>query len=397
MNSEQDFNIQSSGQYAEDYPPKNGRRKNNRHHSVIWVLACFVAFMAGICVAVVLTDRIDFNKDNENNLPVSAEVALPDEREVVLTRDELDAMLEGAAAQAIAEAETDREQAVESARAEILNGIMTGLATGDETTVEVLRPFYPDYIVAVSNGSFHFVPINRELKLNSYSDENLNILESGEYQYMDGANVISHKGIDVSRFQGNIDWNAVAQDGVEFAFIRVANRGYGSGKLVEDEKFEANLEGALAAGIHVGVYVFSQAITEEEVLEEAGLVMDKLAPYNVKCPIVIDVEKTLDSSGRPTGRMNDLSVEERTNLTLLFCQTIEQAGYKPMIYHNLEMGAVLIDIETLEGYDKWFAYYNDDMYYPYEYKIWQYSDKGSVNGIGSDVDLNISFSAFWEE
>lgn len=393
MSSEQDFNIQSSGQYAEESLKKNGKRRKNRQHSMMWVMICFMAFMTVICVTVVLVDRLDLKKEDEYNIPVSALATLPAEEKVVLTQDELDAMLQEAAAQAMAEAEADRAQAVEAARAEILDRIMAGLSTGDETTVEVLRPFYPDHIVAVSSGKFHFVPINRELKLNSYSDENLNILESGEYQYMDGANVISHKGIDVSRFQGNIDWNAVAQDGVEFAFIRVANRGYGTGKLVEDEKFETNLEGALAAGIHVGVYIFSQAITEEEVLEEAGLVMDKLAPYNVKCPIVIDVEKTLDS----TGRMNQLSVEERTNLTLLFCQTIEQAGYKPMIYHNLEMGAVLIDIETLEEYDKWFAYYNDDMYYPYEYKIWQYSDKGKVNGIGSDVDLNISFSAFWEE
>jgi GH25 family lysozyme M1 (1,4-beta-N-acetylmuramidase) len=105
------------------------------------------------------------------------------------------------------------------------------------------------------------------------------------------------------------------------------------------------------------------------------------------------VEKTSDASGR----MNQLSLEERTNLTLLFCQTIEAAGYKPMIYHNVEMGALMIDIETLEEYDKWLAYYNDDMYYPYEYKIWQYSDKGTVNGIKGNVDLNISFDAFWEE
>ncbi|MCM1091242.1 MAG: glycoside hydrolase family 25 protein [Butyrivibrio sp.] len=209
---------------------------------------------------------------------------------------------------------------------------------------------------------------------------------------MDGEQVISHKGIDVSRFQGNINWSAVAQDGVEFAFIRVANRGYGTGSLVMDERFKSNIEGAMAAGIHVGVYMFSQAITEAEVIEEANLVLDRLAPYDVKCPIVIDVEKVSDSSAR----MNQLSVEERTQLTLLFCQTIEAAGYKPMIYHNLEMGALMLDVAALEEYDKWFAYYNDDMYYPYDYKIWQYSDKGRVNGIGTNVDMNICFEPFWE-
>ena len=178
----------------------------------------------------------------------------------------------------------------------------------------MLRPFYPDELVVVSNGTFHFVPINRELKMNDYDDANLNILESGEYQYMDGEQVVSHKGIDVSRFQEKIDWKAVAADGVEFAFIRVANRGYGSGKIVEDNMFETNMKGALAAGIHAGAYIYSQAINEEEIKEEAELVLSKLEPFQVKCPVVFDVEKTLDSSGR----MNQLSVEERRDINRLF-------------------------------------------------------------------------------
>ncbi|MDE7112634.1 MAG: hypothetical protein K2O57_00375, partial [Acetatifactor sp.] len=118
----------------------------------------------------------------------------------------------------------------------------------------------------------------------------------------------------------------------------------------------------------------------------------KLAAHDVTWPIVFDGEKTAD----PTGRMNQISVEERTNLTLLFCQTVEAAGYKPIIYHNMEMGALMLDVEPLEQYDKWLAYYNDNMYYPYEYKIWQYSDKGRVSGISSNVDMNICFEPFWE-
>ena len=94
--------------------------------------------------------------------------------------------------------------------------------------------------------------------------------------------------------------------------------------------------------------------------------------------------------------MNDISVEERTALAVLFCQTIEQAGYKPMIYHNTEMGALMLDLTQLESYDKWYASYSDQIFYPYAYKIWQYSDKGSVQGINTDVDLNISFEPLWE-
>ena len=221
--------------------------------------------------------------------------------------------------------------------------------------------------------------------------ENLNILEDGEVQYMQDGQVVSHKGIDVSKHQGNIDWTKVAADGVEFAFIRVGLRGYGTeGKLVEDEYFERNIKGALQAGIKVGVYFYSQAITDAELLEEANLVLEKVKPYNVELPIVYDVEKV--SGGK--GRANALSVEERTRLTALFCQTIQDAGYKPMIYHNMEMGTLMLDLGQLEQYDKWFAYYNDDLYYPYAYKVWQYSEKGAVDGINEEVDLNIWFGDF---
>ncbi len=385
----------SSYSYREDRLSKVKKKKNGRLNSALIILGYLVALVVIMVAAGMLLEWINGKiQDNAKDLAVSAGAELlPEDQKVELTQAELDSMLEQAVSDAVATAETEKEEAAAAARKEVLDGIKASLSTGDDTMVEVLRPYYPDDIVVVSNGTFHFVPINRELKLNSYSDENLKILESGEYQYMDGETVVSHKGIDVSRFQGSIDWNAVAQDGVEFAFIRVGNRGYGTGKLVEDEKFEANLEGAMAAGIHVGVYIYSQAINEEEVLEEAELVLEKLAPYDVKCPIVFDVEKSADASGR----MNQISLEERTNLTLLFCQTVEAAGYQPIIYHNVEMGALMIDVETLESYDKWLAYYNDDMYYPYEYNIWQYSDKGKVNGINSNVDLNICFEPFWEE
>lgn len=309
----------------------------------------------------------------------------------------------GEAAAAMAEATLYTQEELEEKIAEavaaaqnkeadrILDGIRTALSEGT-TTVETLRPYYPDELVVVSGGRFHFVPVNYELAQNQLDAANLNILETGEYQYLTDGQVTSHKGIDVSSHQGDIDWKLVAQDGVEFAIIRVGFRGYGTGKLVEDEKFEDNIQGAAAAGIRVGVYFFSQAVTEEEVLEEANLVLEKIAPYQLDCPVVFDVEKV---SG--TGRMNEISVEERTGLTLLFCQTIENAGYQAMIYHNTEMGALMIDLAALEDYDKWYASYSDQMFYPYEYKIWQYSDKGSVQGISTDVDMNISFAPVWEE
>lgn len=299
---------------------------------------------------------------------------------VVYSQEELDARV----AEAVLVAQS---QGME----EVLDAIREGLSDGD-TVLDILRPFYPDHVIVASSGKYHFVPINYQLTQSQLLTENLDILESGEIQYLLDGEVVSHRGIDVSKFQGAIDWELVAQDGVEFAFIRVGYRGYGSaGKLVEDERFDTNVQGALAAGIKVGVYFYSQAITEEEALEEADLVLQKIAPYNIECPVVFDVEKV--SAG---GRMDEITVEERTHLTQLFCQTIENAGYHPMIYHNTEWGILALDLTALEGYDKWFAAYTDTLYYPYEYKVWQYSDTGKVQGINTDVDLNISFVPLWE-
>lgn len=299
---------------------------------------------------------------------------------VVYSQEELDARV----AAAVLEAQSKGME-------EVLDAIREGLSDGD-TVLDILRPFYPEHVIVASSGKYHFVPINRQLAQSQLLTENLNILESGEIQYMLDGDVVSHRGIDVSKHQGTIDWNLVAQDGVEFAFIRVGNRGWGSeGKLLEDDRFDTNIQGALAAGVKVGVYFYSQAITEEEVLEEADLVLKKIAPYKIECPVVFDVEKTRDE-----GRMNKITVEERTNLTKLFCQTIENAGYHPMIYHNTEWGILALDLTALEGYDKWFAAYTDTLYYPYEYKVWQYSDTGKVQGINTDVDLNISFEPLWE-
>lgn len=363
----------------------NKRKKNNTIASILVMTGCLLVLVLVTYVAGILYSWIDSKfQDNANDLAAAAEAGSQTEestQEVVktYTQEEVDAL--------IAEA---KQQAEDEEENKILSGIRDGLTSGT-TMVETLRPYYPNELVVVSNGTFNFVPIRDDLQKNDYVLENLNILEDGEVQYMQDGQVVSHKGIDVSKHQGNIDWTKVAADGVEFAFIRVGLRGYGTeGKLVEDEYFEQNVKGALQAGIKVGVYFYSQAITDEELLEEANLVLEKVKPYNIELPIVFDVEKV--SGGK--GRANELSVEERTCLTALFCQTIQYAGYKPMIYHNMEMGTLMLDLGQLEQYDKWFAYYNDDLYYPYAYKVWQYSEKGAVDGINEEVDLNIWFGDF---
>lgn len=394
-----DENIEEKNlDYREDRLNQKKKKKSNPFMGFVKFLGYVFALIAVLVITGLVFEWVD-KLHLKSVMDLNEEISKPANASgetLTLTQAQLDEMI----AQAVAEKEpvmpdidTVRAEAAEEGRADVLASLMADLSTGDESMVEVLRPYYPEHIVAVSGGKFHFVPIDRSLKQNTYSEANLTILESGEYQYSIDEQVVSHKGIDVSRFQGNIDWKAVAEDGVEFVIIRVGNRGYGTGKLVEDASFDKNMKGALEAGLHVGVYVYTQAITEEEIREEFQMVMDKIEPYNVNCPIVFDVEKTTGN----TVRMNLLSVEERTKLTKLFCELVEEAGHKPIIYHNVEMGALMLNLAELEDYDKWLAYYNDDMYYPYEYMMWQYSAKGRVNGIGTDVDMNICFKPFWEE
>ena len=347
------------------------RRKRERNVYLLVILGCIAGMLLFIVVGMVLY-RI--THDGE------VDAAAVNGEGITYSQQELEEKVAQAA----------RDARAEGAR-EVLGGIEERLSNGD-TVVETLRPYYPEDIVVVSNGSFHFVPIRDDLKKHNRLKENLSVLENGEFQYSENGQVISHKGIDVSGHQGEIDWQQVASDGVEFAFIRVGIRGYETGKIVADEQFENNITGALANGIKVGVYFFSQAVTPEEAAEEAAFVLEQIAPYKVEFPVVYDVEKVAAS----TARMNQISVEERTNLALYFCQTIEAAGYTPVIYHNMEMGTVLLDIETLEKYDKWFAYYGTDMYYPYDYRVWQYSEKGTVAGINGNVDLNICFKMWGE-
>lgn len=308
----------------------------------------------------------------------------------IYTQEELDQRVAEAVARAQAENEQTVETALHNQQEEILGEIRVQLAEG-QSVLETLRPLYPDDVVLISGGKYHFVPIQRDLAQHGYVQENLQVLENGRFQYVEDGQVVSHMGIDVSKYQGSINWEKVAADGVEFVFLRLGIRGYESGKLVEDETFQANIQGALAHGIKVGVYFFTQAITEEEAIEEANFVLERIAPYQIECPVVFDVERV----GSSTARMNQLTPQERTNVTIAFLDTIEAAGYKAMFYHNMETALLLLELERLENYDKWFAYYGEELYYPYAYGVWQYSEKGSISGINGEVDMNIAFK-MWD-
>lgn len=283
------------------------------------------------------------------------------------------------------------EGGYESAKQEVLESVKQQLESGTGITTTV-RSMFPDQILISKDGRYYFVPIDKTLSLNSFTDTDFAKNTSGilEYTGSDAA-VLGTLGIDVSKFQGEIDWEKVADSGVEYVFIRVGNRGTSTGKIVEDDYFISNIEGALSAGIEVGVYFFSSAINEDEALEEAKFVLDAIEPYEVTYPVVIDIERP-DSSDY---RTQNVSQEQMTDIARTFCDTVKGSGYTPMIYGNNESFALMLDMSKIEDIDKWIAFYSVPLYFPYEFSVWQYSASGRIDGINGEVDLNICVKKGW--
>ena len=193
-------------------------------------------------------------------------------------------------------------------------------------------------------------------------------------------------GIDVSEFQKNIDWERVKGAGVEVAIVRVGYRGYGeSAKMVDDPTMDANLNGANSVGIETGVYFFSSAVNREEGIEEANFTLERIKGYNITQPIIIDTERIGEGSG---ARADEISVEDRTAAVVGFCETIEAAGYTPMIYASRDQFVKYLDIDKIGKWEFWLAAY-DTPVFPYHTEAYQYTPYGLVDGIEGNVDLDV--------
>lgn len=268
----------------------------------------------------------------------------------------------------------------------LLTDIRTRINSGS-SMLSILKDYYPDKIVYADNGQYILADINNSLKKNDYKDSGFVKNSDNEITYQVNNSVVSHKGIDVSRYQGNIDFSKVKSSGVEYAFIRCGYRTYGNGIVTEDSSFSTYVSDALKNNIDVGVYFFSQAVTKAEAEEEADFVLNQIKPYNISYPVVIDVEDVIGD----TYRTQNLTSTELTDIIIAFCEKIKNAGYTPMIYANLKYFIGRVDMTRLESYEKWFAYYGDTPYFPYDFSVWQYTSTGKVDGISGDVDMNISF------
>ena len=243
------------------------------------------------------------------------------------------------------------------------------------------------YYFNTSTGAFEFV--NNEKWIDGMK---LNMLDSSKFNWVNGIPYYknSQLGIDVSSHQGSIDWNKVKNDGVEFVILRVGFRGYGpSGLLRNDARFEEYYAGAKSVGLPVGVYFFSQAINEQEAIEEANLMLQATNGKQIDLGYVYDLEDiTYDGA-----RTDNMSASQWTRNAVAFLNTIKAAGKKGIIYTNMSWYREKYYIDKLYEWDIWLAQYGTKTpSLPYEFKIWQFSDKGRIDGINTKVDMNVKFN-----
>lgn len=254
---------------------------------------------------------------------------------------------------------------------------------------QVLTPPEPTTTETVTEEKMYSEYHSDDMPESTLKTENF-VRRNGYSFYTENGEVTSIAGIDISEFQGDIDWDMVKAAGIDFAMIRVGARTYGTGEIVMDNRYGENLEAADKAGIKTGVYFFSQAISEEEAIEEASAVLMAIEPYNITYPVVFDWELV----GEDEARTDYVTPEELADYSLTFCRCIKEAGYTPMIYQNKGTVIYRLDIPKLKDYDFWLAEYDEKPTYRYKYEMWQYTGDGVIPGVKTPVDLNISFKDY---
>ena len=229
-------------------------------------------------------------------------------------------------------------------------------------------------------------PVDLEPTVPENSYDPAGCYEEGGFKRYKSEDTLASVGVDVSSHQQEIDWELVAANGVEFAMIRVGYRGYTEGEIQSDDYFVQNIEGARAAGLDVGVYFFSQALDEQEAIDEANYVLEQIKDYPLSYPVIFDWED-IEADARTDG----MDSVQLTKNAIAFCDTIEQAGYRAGVYFNQRFGYEEFDLESLQDYVFWLAEYNDTPSFSFHFQIWQYCNDGRVDGIKTDVDLNLAF------
>lgn len=241
-------------------------------------------------------------------------------------------------------------------------------------------------LIEYRDGTTEWVVISPYLPKNTYDFTKL-VSNDKEMKYVEDGKSISFLGVDISKYQGEVDFYQLKDAGIDFVMLRVGARGYGSGKIMLDEYFASNIQKATEAGLDIGVYFYSQALTEAEAIEEANVVIQNLAGYTLQYPVAFDMEYVEND----TARVESLSRADKTTITKAFLDTIQAAGYRAMIYGDKEWLIKRIDLSKLKDYDVWLSQQKDIPDYPYKFSMWQYTTSAEIHGINGYANLNVCF------
>lgn len=247
-------------------------------------------------------------------------------------------------------------------------------------------------LVTYADGTEEWVEINQSLPKNEYDFTKL-VCQSNLMKYYVNGKKVSYVGVDISSEQDYVDFSKVKKAGIDFVMLRVGARGYGTGELIVDDYFTDNIKRASNAGLDIGVYFSSQAITVDEAITEAEMVLEYLEGYDVDYPIGFRMELI----GNDNARTDDLTRSEKTDIAIAFLQKVESEGYKSILYGNKQWLLTEIDISKMMSYDVWLSQAGDIPDYPYNFAMWQYDYEGTIPGIVGSVDMNVSFVKYTEK
>lgn len=347
--------------------------------TMVAAIAAAVFFVAAILVIVLLTNQ-DGSRNKDHKASASREPSLvivePDPetaaREEILSPRDLDFWdrYPPQETQKPAQTESPKEQTQENNPA----------SDGRHTRIE--NP----------NGTEDWVLISPYLPKHEYDFTRL-VCQSDRMKYFENGTQVSYEGVDLSEVQDYVDFVEVKKSGIDFVMLRAGARGYGTGQLLADEYIGDNLKRASDAGLEIGVYFFSQAVSREEAEEEAGFVIGLLNGYSISYPIAYEMERIPND----TSRIDTLSKSEKTEIAKAFLDAVEAAGYKTLLYGSKEWLIRQVDLSKLTAYDVWLSQEADVPDYPYRFSMWQYSRSGKVEGVSGYVNLNISFVDYSEK
>lgn len=271
--------------------------------------------------------------------------------------------------------ETEEEEAVEETESKAEEAKKEDPSTDGKHT-----------LVIEDDGTENWVAINQYLTKHEYDYSGL-VYKKPIMSYYEEGKKISYTGIRVSKYNEFVDYTKLKKSGIDYAMIRIGARGYSTGQITLDENFDKNVKDAVGAGLDVGVYFFSQAVTEEEAIDEAGVVLAAIAEHEITYPVVF----AMDFVENDTSRVEALTRAERTAIANAFLSLIQEAGYNAMLYADKEWLINKIDLTLLSSYDIWLSQESDVPDYPYKFSMWEYTKSAKVEGMAEVAELSISF------